>query len=54
MRLELVPRGGALAADARVLSPLVAVLAAIAIGGVIFALLGRSPVAALLSISSSR
>lgn len=42
MRLELVPRGD-VSAVARALAPLAAVLAAILVGGVIIALMGRSP-----------
>lgn len=46
MRLELVPRGD-IPAIARALAPLAAVVAAILIGGIIIALMGRSPVEAL-------
>ncbi|MFO1151954.1 MAG: ABC transporter permease [Alsobacter sp.] len=46
MRLELVPRGD-VPAVARALAPLAAVVSAILIGGVIIALMGRSPAEAL-------
>jgi simple sugar transport system permease protein len=45
MRLELVPRGD-VSPWARVLAPVAAVIAAVLIGGVVIAIMGRSPAAA--------
>src|SRR4051794_18331602 len=46
MRLELVPRGD-IPGYARILAPVGALLASILIGGIIIALMGRSPLTAL-------
>ena len=46
MRLDIVPRGD-VSTIARLLSPIVALIVAILIGGAIVALLGKSPMQAL-------